>query len=216
MHHPFEQRSVDWFAVRRGKITASIAGAVLGVDPHRGPYYAYQEIIGAHKTVERYGGGTSPQNWGVEKEAEARECFERETGLPIDLCGFHTHPDHDFLGASPDGLCGVSAVLEIKCPIKEFPERVPVHHRVQCLLQMACTGRSVAFYYAWTPEKSRLWVVRPAGTESLIRRLKVWFDAHVATGTPPPRRVPGRKKRRKPEPEPAMNHAFPFGGDYEA
>lgn len=214
MHHPFEQRTKEWFEARRGLVTASIAGAVLGLDPNRGPYFAYQEILGNHKTEDRYGGGTNPQNWGIEKEAEARDCFEKETGLPVEICGFHTHPAHPWLGASPDGLVGASGGIEIKCPLKGLPERVPIHHRIQCLLQMEVTQRSVWFYYAWTPEKARLWAIKPSrGTAGLIARLKAWYDRHITPQIPPPRRVPGRAKRRKKEcavEDHPMAHAYPF------
>ena len=210
MHHPYEQRTADWWAVRKGKVTGSLAAACLGLDPHRGPFYAYQEIVGAHKTVERY------DHWAADREAEARESFERETGLPIQLCGFHTHPDHPWLGASPDGLVGVSAVIEIKNPKKGIPTAIPIHHRIQVLMEMACTGRTVGFYYSFEPGNSRLWVVRPAGTDGLIARLKRFYDQFVVPRIPPPRRVPGRRKRQKPDPVPALNTEYPFGGDYDA
>lgn len=207
----YEQYTEAWWEARRGKVTASLSGAILGVDPHRGPFYAYQEITGAHKTVDRY------RDWAADKEAEAREAFEQETGLPTKLCGFYTHPEHPWCGGSPDALVGDSAVLEIKNPKKGLPKTVPLHHRIQVLIQLAVTGRSIGFYYSFEPGNTRLWVIRASpGTAGLIARLKAWYDRHITPQIPPPRRVPGRAKRRKKEfavEDHPMAHAYPFDPD---
>ena len=38
--------------------------------------------------------------------------------LTVSPCGLIVHPDHPHLAASPDGLVGLDAVVEVKCPAK--------------------------------------------------------------------------------------------------
>ncbi len=180
-----EQRTEAWLAARVGIITASVAAGCLGLHPYMSRAKAWRLILGTEKTEEnRF------MRWGTEMEASARGQYEVETGVLVWPTGFWVHPEHPWLGASPDGLIGTDGLAECKCP-QSLPEAVPLHHRIQMLVQLAVTGREWCDYYAWTLHGSFLRRVRPAGIGGLIRRLDEFRRAYLLTNTEPPR------KRRK-------------------
>lgn len=41
-----------------------------------------------------------------------------ESGQRVEECGLFVDTDKSFLAASPDGLVGTEAVVEVKCPLK--------------------------------------------------------------------------------------------------
>lgn len=110
--HKCEQRSDEWFAIRKGKMTASNAQAIgnsgKGLDTYilelMAEYYAMVP-------AERY---TNPDiERGIELEATARGIYELERGVKIDEVGFVE--GGEFFGCSPDGLIGEDGGIEIKC-----------------------------------------------------------------------------------------------------
>lgn len=181
------QRSDEWLAARRGKITASLAAACLGADPYRSRIAAWREIMGLGTTVTN-----RAMQWGIDWEPHARLDYEAETGNLVELCGFFVHPDLPWLGASPDGEIDADGLLEIKCPGK-CPTRVPVHHRIQCQVQLAVTGRRWVDYFAWSYTGERfLSRVHRSGIPNLICLLHRFYQEFVVTGI-----QPSRIRRRK-------------------
>jgi putative phage-type endonuclease len=167
-----DQRSPEWYEARRGKVTASRIADVLsrtksGWGSSRGNYQS--ELL-----VERLGGSnpsfTSPaMQWGLDKEAEARDAYSFYTGADVALCGFIDHPAIDMSGASPDGLVGSDGLLEIKCPNSAqhidtlLGESIAQKYMSQIYWQLACTGRQwcdFASYDPRLPEDMRLFVHR--------------------------------------------------------
>lgn len=178
------QRSPEWHAARKGRITASLAAAILGIDPHKGPLAAYREIVGPHKDRDN-----QDKAWGREFEPAARSSYECETGLCVFETGFWTHPTLDWLGSSPDGLVNAKGLLEIKCP-RNIPTEVPPQHIVQMAVQLACTDREWCDYYAWSQAgsfKHRLTRCREHESGMLVL-LKTWYEKHIVAGVEPPRR----------------------------
>lgn len=180
-----EQRSQAWLDARAGKITASVAAAVLGLDPHRGPFSAWQEIMG-HKR--------QPDNpamaWGRRNEERARQEYEAVSGNLASTTGFWVHPEYPWLGASPDGLIGADGLVEIKCPGK-LPDEVPPANLIQMQVQMMVTGRRWCDYFAWTDNGHWLHRVEPADASlAILDMLQAWHRTYVLGNTPPPRRKP--------------------------
>lgn len=177
-----EQRSPEWLAARRGRITASTAAAILGMNPHEGPLAAYNKIQGVTELTNKH------MAWGVEFEKRAIACYEIETGNIAHTCGFWIHEEHNWLGASPDGTVRADGLVEVKCP-SVLPESIPLHHRIQMLMQLECTGRKWCDYFSWAGDDktflARVWRCR--GALTLIKRLHAWYDLYVVHQTPPPR-----------------------------
>lgn len=160
-----KQGSEEWFAARLGRVTGSIAGAILGYSPHQ----TRDQVMRAK--VREYHDMPSEIDdftvntiftYGKQMEPVALEQF-CDDHTQVDECGFY--PYEDWLGASPDGLIGDDAILEIKCPwslrkggefksIKDQP-----HYHAQMQIEMHCTGRNRAFFYQWNPYDAQLEIV---------------------------------------------------------
>ena len=65
---------------------------------------------------------TAEARYGKEKEVEALaelNKFLTETGATtVEPCGLFVDTSKPFLAASPDGVVGLDAVVEVKCPLR--------------------------------------------------------------------------------------------------
>lgn len=150
-------------AARIGKLTASkIADATAKIKTGEA---ATRKTYRAQLVAERLTGvpqGADLSNnkavqWGNDCEPLARAAFEAETGLLVTECGFVDHPTIAMSGCSPDGLIGKDAVVEFKCPATathiEYLKAgtVPSEYRKQIIWQLACTGRTKAYFASYDP-----------------------------------------------------------------
>jgi hypothetical protein len=58
---------------------------------------------------------TEAMRYGLNMEEFIFQEVKKWFKVPVRKCGFILHPNYNFIGASPDGLIGDHAVLEIKC-----------------------------------------------------------------------------------------------------
>ena len=164
-----QQRSPEWFAHRRGKVTASEVHKVM---PGRaGKYLKTREEYLTTKINEVLGIGedrTFPASvreamaHGTKYEPIARDAYEWITGELIIEPAAIDHPEIKNLCASPDGIWASNPgrLIEIKCPysISSQPELIRLEleevpkdderwnkfikdeYQWQMHCQMACTG----------------------------------------------------------------------------
>lgn len=159
-----EQRSEQWFKARRGKLTGSNVGAALGLNPWKTPQDLIRQMVREYHGADSEFQGNVATEWGTFNEDGATAEFQMETGLFVQPCGFFVHPEHKWLGASPDGLVGNHALVEVKCPYglrdKSRPEfktaEEQPHYYAQMQIEMACTGRNVCYFYQWAPQGSKV------------------------------------------------------------
>lgn len=158
-----KQRSIEWFDARKGKVTGSVVGAILGLSP----LMTKKEVI--RKMVRDYYGlpsefvGNIATEYGVRHEETAFKAFaEANKQLNVVETGFHVSLTKDWLGASPDGLVDDDGILEIKCPFgkrngDEFESinNLP-HYYAQMQIEMMCTGRTVGYFYQWSKKGDKL------------------------------------------------------------
>lgn len=162
------QRTDAWFKARVGMVTASSAGAALGVNPYRTPDDVTRRMVRDYHGADPDFTGNAATEWGTFHEAGIMAEYAMETGNAPTECGFFVHPEHGWLGASPDGLIGDDALLEIKAPYGQRDKNPPEfksaldqpHYWVQMQVQLACTGRDLCHFYQWSPHGTRLEVVR--------------------------------------------------------
>lgn len=118
-----EQRSNEWHKQRIGRFTASEVHALMGVKGlgDTGLTLARkkaQEIVFGRD--ENWNVETWDMKRGIEQEKTAFEIFKYNKSLDFVLVQeAKFFPLKDYSGASPDGLVGNDAVLEIKCPRPE-------------------------------------------------------------------------------------------------
>ena len=171
-----EQRTQEWFEARKGRITASSVGAILG----HAPYATRDDIM--RRMVREYHGapeefeGNIATEYGTRNEAGALTEYVMETGNEVEQIGFVTR--EDWAGCSPDGLIGENGGLEIKCPFGLRKDEVPAfksifdqpHYYDQVQFSLWVTGREWWDFYQWSPRGTMLEQVRWNGD---------WFDRNI-------------------------------------
>jgi len=167
-----EQGTVEWFAARCGKVTASrvadiIAKTKTGFSTSRDNYMAQlvcERMTG--KPAESF--SNSAMQWGTDTEPFARAAYEAKVDILVSEVGFITHPSIEMSGASPDGLAG-DGLVEIKCPNTAthiatlIDQKVPEKYITQMMWQMACTERPWCDFVSFDPrlpEKYQLFIKR--------------------------------------------------------
>jgi exodeoxyribonuclease (lambda-induced) len=157
-----EQRSPEWFAARKGRITASVCGAILGLNHWMSPDDLMRQMVREWHGAEREFKGNAATEYGAFHEDGAITQYEMETGQSVEQCGFYTHDE--LLGASPDGLLDNGGLIEVKCPYGlrdnkypqfKTPEQQP-HYYAQMQIEMLCANRIWCHFYQWAPHATRL------------------------------------------------------------
>ncbi len=156
-----EQRSNEWFSMREGRFTASDISRLLGKE---GLKMTNQSIdtFAFEKAVEVVFGRDEEEiisfdmQRGVELEPLAFAKFKSIKELEfIDVqeCVFFPFGEH--AGASPDGLVGKDAILEIKCPrrnkffniVANGIDVVDAKYIAQMNMQINCTNSKRAHFF---------------------------------------------------------------------
>ena len=129
-----EQRSAEWYEMRKEKLTASALADALD----KGHFQSRDELI-LSKIEEKPFEPNPITEWGVKYEDIAIVFYEELYNVKVLDFGLIPHPEFDAFGASPDGICDdtgndeyVSRMVEIKCPPKrKFTKTVPPHYLMQ-------------------------------------------------------------------------------------
>ena len=187
--HELEQGSEEWFALRKGRLTASQydkvfnqktkmlnrATAMKHVDGMLAELYYKEDDLMGFKP-----------NWAMERgtrlEEVARLDFELRTGVDIREVGFVTNDSFgEHIGCSPDGLVvGDNGGIEIKCPlpathIKYHREGVlPKEYRAQVHGSMAVCDADYWWFTSYCPniKDFTIQVMRDEYTASLAQALR--------------------------------------------
>lgn len=118
-----EQRNEEWFARRHCMITASNAWKIVGSDASkRSLIWEKLQPIRTHRGENIM----SATHWGERYEDVAALLYERDYGGKVSFVGCIPHPEHSFIGASPDGIVvDAGRGLEIKCVVSREITGVP-------------------------------------------------------------------------------------------
>jgi len=112
----FVQGSPEWLKERATVISSTECSAFELVNPWNKPMEIVRQKVRA-LSGEPSEFKTNPAvKHGTKTEPLARAWYEKETGEQVIETGMVRHPEHSFLGASPDGLVGMDGMVEIKCP----------------------------------------------------------------------------------------------------
>lgn len=161
-----EQRSPEWYAARRERLTGSNIGAALGVNPWKTPEDLIRQMVRDYHGAPSEFSGNMATEYGTAHEPLATMDYMGKTGRHPEECGFYVHPEYPWLGASPDAFVDDDRLLEAKCPFglrnKKGADLVfktsaeQPHYYAQMQIELACTGRTVCDFYQWTPSGDSL------------------------------------------------------------
>ena len=163
---PLLQRSTAWFSARLGKVNASELDRVLGFGFGRnGARRKVFDCLRDHRAPEPFSNDATM--WGQEHETEALVTYMERCsfveGLRSREHGGRTHPEHEWLRASPDALLYNEAdelvgLVEIKAPyrLRDKPpptidSHIPLGYVLQMNLQMEVYDVGFCDFVQWTP-----------------------------------------------------------------
>ena len=143
------QRSDDWLAQRKGRITASRVGAILGLSKYRTREDVLRDMVREWHGAPSEFSGNEATRYGETHEADAINAYEQRFGTLVMPSPLVAHPQFSWLAASPDGLIGDDGLLEAKCPYRAMYTEVSDEYQAQMQLQLECTGRAWCDFAVW-------------------------------------------------------------------
>ena len=102
MDNQSQQRTKEWFAARKGRITGSAVGGILGVSKYSKPSEILRRMVREYHGQPSEFSGNVATEYGTINEPNALADYELETGNTVVEVGFIQF--NDWLGASPDGF----------------------------------------------------------------------------------------------------------------
>lgn len=201
------QRTVEWFEKRRGKLTASNLGSLLGLVSYCPRKDAYARIFGQESPKPKDDKGNWFKNralqWGIDHEKDGIMAYMIKTGNIVKETGLHTHEKIPWLAGSPDGLVGEKGMIEVKCPFfkkKDGSSRVhksiPVQYYLQMNALLEILDRDWCDYVCWAPEGLAIFrVQRDKETFQYVLSYyqQIWEAVSSFQKEPPPISVDQRK-----------------------
>ena len=158
-----EQRSDEWFEIRRGKITSSEIHKIMGKSDLSDTAKTYllervSELFGAASVTP----GNAATEWGTKWEPVAVEYYAERMNTPVEAASFIVVSEH--YGGSPDGIVQPKGIIEVKCPhnsanhfkhglIKsdeDFKKKKPDYY-YQCMSNMICANADWCDFISFDP-----------------------------------------------------------------
>jgi putative phage-type endonuclease len=183
-----EQRTEEWHAARKGRITASSVGAILGHAPYATRDDVMRRMVREWVGAEQEFEGNIATEYGTRNEAGALTEYMMETGNVVEAVGFITRDD--WAGCSPDGLIGEEGGLEIKCPFGLRKDETPAfksifdqpHYFDQVQFSIWVTNRSWWNFYQWSPNGTSMEKVMWSGSwqDQNLPKLRQFYAEYLA------------------------------------
>lgn len=182
----------DWLRERRKGIGGSDAGAILGFNPHRGPFAVFMDkVYGVSEDLE----SVEAVYWGSVLENVVAKEFEKRTGKKVlNVNAVLVHEKYDFMFANIDRrVAHENAILECKTASQykssEWEgDEVPESYICQCMHYMAVTGAEKCYIACLIGGQRFVYKELQRDDEFieyLTERERVFWEDHVLTLTPP-------------------------------
>ena len=151
-----QQGSDEWLEARRPYESASQIAALSGEHPRLSTAKYVRQRVRQLARAESEFKMVPAVEHGTKMEPYARRYLEELKNVKIRETGFIVHPDYDFIGASPDGMIGLDAICEFKCPYPLYTKK-PYSifdaskrmYKVQVEMQMACTDTDFCYFFCF-------------------------------------------------------------------
>ena len=182
-----EQGTEEWFALRRGKPSASMFSKLITMTgkPSSSAVGYIDELVAEVITGETENFSNSHTERGTLLEPEAREAYEFISGNDVIETGFILDTSFEF-GCSPDGLILDKGGLEIKCPAPKTmvgymrdPQVGVKKYWQQIQGCIWITKRDWWDFFAYHPEMPHV-LVRVERDEEYIAKLAIEVEKAVA------------------------------------
>lgn len=152
--YKIDQKSDEWFKLRKGKITGTGLKRIIGSKKTRDSYF--YEILAERLTV-----GNPTEESALERgnrlEDEAISQFEKETGKIVDRFGLCESDENDGIAQSPDGYIQNDGIydeaVEAKCLSSALYVRawlenqIPEDYHAQCVQYFVVNEELQTLYF---------------------------------------------------------------------
>ena len=160
-----EQRSDEWFKIRRGKITSSEIHKIMGGKENTltdtAKTYLLEKVSEFFGAIAPLAGGPA-LDWGTNLEPEAIKVYSGKKNLTVNASSFI--PVGEYYGGSPDGEVQPDGIIEVKCPynsvnhfkhgliksVEDFKKVAPNYY-YQCLSNMICAEARWCDFISYDP-----------------------------------------------------------------
>jgi len=148
----WEQRTPEWYEIRKGLMTASDAAGALGIPPFASFKGCPREELLNKKLNNAPVLGMALEH-GVKYETEAAEHAMKILKTRMFEFGLLVHDKFPWLAASPDGVTIDGYAVEIKCPLRRkiVPGEVPHHYVPQIQTQMEVCDLDACYFIQYKP-----------------------------------------------------------------
>lgn len=173
-HWNLEQRSPEWYAIRRLRLTGSNATAIATAGAGLKTLVTdlvLDQIIQAEEDYDN-----KHLKRGRDLEPVAKTLYEFKNGVTIKECGFMTMGE--YAGASPDGLVGDDGGVEIKCRLPKYHIKYLMGEKIdsgimwQIQMNLLVSGRKWWDFLSYCPDfKQSLYVERVLPDEKAFEKL---------------------------------------------
>jgi putative phage-type endonuclease len=181
----YEQRTPEWYEVRQTLMTASNAGAALGMKPFAS-FAGDPRDDAIQQIVYRTFTGNIATRHGQKHEDAVRDRFCEIMGVRAREYGLIRHSDvrppgegYDWLAASPDGITDCGMMIEIKCPYRRQikPMYIPDIYHAQMQVQMEVCDLDRCAFVQWQPN-----YLSETGHDifdiQMVERDRAWFETN--------------------------------------
>ena len=162
-----DQRSQEWYQLRRERLTASDVATAIGMNPYSSRADLIYKKCGGKDDFKGNAATKHGEKW---EDTAIRIYCEKYNDKAFDF-GLLPHPTIPFLGGSPDGITAKGTVLEVKCPLMReiIPGVVPSYYLPQVQIVMECTNLDVAHFIQYKPAPNEVFDV------TVVPRDRNWF-----------------------------------------
>lgn len=178
--HEMEQRSDEWFAIKKGKASASRAQAI-GNGGKGLENYVIEIMAEYYSIAERENYINEHMQRGIELEPIAKQVYELEHDCEVREIGFAEY--NEYIGCSPDGLVGKDGMIEIKCPSDKNYLDILVNEKIdsgyvwQCQMNMLILQRKWCDLIFYNPNfKKSMYIKRLKADKKTHEKLLKGFE----------------------------------------
>lgn len=199
----------EWLEARKGKITSTMASAILGLNPYMNSVEAWEILVGIKEPQDI---SDKPYvQYGKKAEEHIRDLFllnhPEYKLIENDKYCLYIDDQYPFLAASGDGMYEIintikKGTIEIKTTEilassqrETWKNGLPQNYFIQCLMEMRCMGTDEATLIAelkysvdsiWRREYTMNKVDVQEDIDYVVKELVEFYNKYVVTKKRPP------------------------------
>lgn len=193
---PKEAAREAWLERRRGKITGSHFGDLMGTGRGKDEIFTqtgltYLRRVAAERFGSYYIASAKSMEWGTENESAAISEYAELRNVSVNAEPFQFYEYTSAVGCTPDGIVEQDGCIEVKCPYDPavhvntlLTQKVPKDYEWQVIGHLLCTGRQWCDFISYDPRMwrpQRLVVIRVERDASLLEFLHSRLSLAVDT-----------------------------------